>query len=74
MAQQKLIRLGTMRFWVRSLTLLSGLRMRSCCELWCRLQKCLEYGIAVLWLWYRPTAVAPIKPLAWEPPYAMVQP
>ena len=20
-------------------------------------------------LWYRPTAVAPIQPLAWEPPY-----
>ena len=24
-----------------------------------------------LWLWRRPTAVAPIKPLAWAPPYAM---
>ena len=23
-----------------------------------------------LWLWYRPAAVAPIWPLAWEPPYA----
>ena len=23
-----------------------------------------------LWLWCRPAAVAPIGPLAWEPPYA----
>ena len=25
----------------------------------------------LLWLWCRPVAVAPIRPLAWEPPYAM---
>ena len=25
---------------------------------------------AVLWLWRRPVATAPIQPLAWEPPYA----
>ena len=25
----------------------------------------------LLWLWCRPAAVAPIPPLAWEPPYAM---
>ena len=25
----------------------------------------------LLWLWRRPVATAPIKPLAWEPPYAM---
>ena len=24
----------------------------------------------LLWLWRRPAATAPIKPLAWEPPYA----
>ena len=24
----------------------------------------------LLWLWRRPTATAPIRPLAWEPPYA----
>ena len=24
-----------------------------------------------LWLWYRPAAAAPIRPLAWEPPYAV---
>ena len=26
---------------------------------------------ALLWLWCRPAAAAPIRPLAWEPPYAM---
>ena len=25
---------------------------------------------ALLWLWRRPVATAPIPPLAWEPPYA----
>ena len=27
---------------------------------------------ALLWLWCRPAAIAPIRPLAWEPPYATV--
>ena len=26
---------------------------------------------ALLWLWQRPAATAPIRPLAWEPLYAM---
>ena len=26
---------------------------------------------ALLWLWRRSAATAPIRPLAWEPPYAM---
>ena len=25
---------------------------------------------AMLWLWPKPAATAPIRPLAWEPPYA----
>jgi len=25
----------------------------------------------LLWLWCRPAAVAPVPPLAWEPPYAV---
>ena len=25
---------------------------------------------ALLWLWHRLAAIAPIPPLAWEPPYA----
>ena len=27
---------------------------------------------ALQWLWHRPVATAPIRPLAWEPPYAAV--
>ena len=27
--------------------------------------------LALLWLWRRQVATAPIGPLAWEPPYAM---
>ena len=26
--------------------------------------------LALLWLWHRPAATAPIRPLAWESPYA----
>ena len=26
--------------------------------------------LVLLWLWCRPAAIAPIKPLAWDPPYA----
>ena len=26
--------------------------------------------LMLLWLWCRPAAVAPVGPLAWEPPYA----
>ena len=36
-AQQKQIRLGTMRLQIRALASLSGLRIRHCRELWCRL-------------------------------------
>ena len=27
--------------------------------------------LALLWLWHRPVARAPIRPLAWEPPHAV---
>ena len=70
MAQQNQIQLGTMKFWVRSLASLIGLRIWHCHELWCSLQMWLGSGVAV-WLWYRPAVVAPILLLAWEPPYAM---
>ena len=26
--------------------------------------------LALLWLWHQPATTAPIRPLAWEPPYA----
>uniref|UniRef100_A0A480HJX6 Uncharacterized protein n=1 Tax=Sus scrofa TaxID=9823 RepID=A0A480HJX6_PIG len=46
-AQWKQIRLGTMRLRVRSLPLLSGLTIRRCRELWCRLQTRLGSRVAV---------------------------
>ena len=58
-----------MRMGVRSLALLSWLRIRHYQELWCRLQTCSDP--ALLWLWCRPAATAPIRLLAWEPPYAV---
>ena len=36
-----------MRMWVRSLALLSGLRIQHCCELQCRSQLRLGSGVAV---------------------------
>ena len=30
------------------------------------------WDLTLLWLWCRPAATAPIRPLAWEPPHAMV--
>ena len=58
-----------MRLRVRSLPLLSGLTIRRVavsCAVGCRRGS----DPALLWLWRRPVATAPIQPLAWEPPYA----
>ena len=41
------IRLGTMRMRVRSLALLSRLRIRRCCELWCGSQMPLRSCVAM---------------------------
>ena len=49
-----------MKLRARSLASLSGLRIWRCHELGCRLQTRLGSGIVI----------APIRPLAWEPPYA----
>ena len=67
MVQQKRIQLGTIRLRVRSLALLSGLRICAAvsCGVGCRCGS----DLALLWLW--PAAVAPIRPLAWEPSYAL---
>ena len=54
---------------VRSLALFSGLRIRRCSELWCGLQ--MRLGSRVALVWCRPASTAPIRPLAWEPTYAM---
>ena len=46
-AQRKQIWLASMRMPVRYLALLCGLRTWHCHELWCRLQRWLESGVAV---------------------------
>ena len=57
-----------MRLRVRSLPLLSGLTIGIAvsCGVGCRLGS----DPALLWLWRKLVATAPIRPLAWEPPYA----
>ena len=55
--------------WVKDPVLLSGLRIQRCHELWCRSR--LGLDPTLLWLWRRLAATAPIRSLAWEPPYAM---
>ena len=52
---------------VQFLPLLSGLGIQCCHELWCR---CCS-DPTLLWLWHRLAAVSLIRPLAWDPPYAM---
>ena len=55
---------------VQSLPLLSGLRtpgIAMSCGVGCRCGS----DPALLWLWHRLAAIAPIRPLAWEPPYAV---
>ena len=37
----------------------------------CGIDRRCGLDLALLWLWHRPAATAPIRPLAWEPPYAM---
>ena len=39
------------KMWVWSLASLSGLRIRHCCELWCRSQTQLRPGVAVAVVW-----------------------
>ena len=57
--------IASMRMQVQSLTLLSGLRIQYCHKL----RRC-SLDLALLWLWCRVSAAAPIQPLARELPYA----
>ena len=43
------------------------LRIQHCCELWCRLQTWLGSGVGMA----EAEAIALIRPLAWERPYAV---
>ena len=68
LVQQKRIRLETIRLLVQSLASLvsqgSGITMS------CSVDHRRSSDLALLWLWRRLAAVAPVRPLAWEPPYA----
>ena len=63
------IRLVSMRMQVRSLALLSG--RGSGVAVSCGVRHRCGLDPALLGLWRRPAAVAPIQPLAWELPYAV---
>jgi len=60
-----------MRLQVRSLVLLSRLRIRHCRELWCTLQTRLGSHVAVAGSGIDLAATALIRPLNWEPPCAV---
>ena len=68
MVQRKQIQLGTMRLRVWSLASLSGLRIWR--SMSCGSGHRRGSDLALLWLWCRLVATAPIWPLAWEPLYA----
>ena len=53
--------------WVPSLASFSGSGIAVSCGVGCR--HCSDP--VLLWLWHRPVATVPIRPLAWEPPYAV---
>ena len=57
--------------WVRSLALLSGKDhgIVVSCGVGCRRDS--DLALLWLWLWLRLAVVAPIRPLAWEPSYAV---
>ena len=65
MAQWKLMLLASMKIQICSLALLSGQATVSC-GVGCRCGS----DLAVLWLWCRLAALALIRPLAQELPYA----
>ena len=58
-----------MRMQVRSLASLSG--SGSGIAMSCGVGRTGGLDPALLWLWHRPAAVAPIRPLTWEPPYTL---
>ena len=70
MAQWKRIQVVSMRMRVRSLALLSGLRI-SGVALSCGVGHRCDLNPTLPWLWCKPKAVALIWPLAWEPLYAV---
>ena len=73
-AQWKQIQLVFIRMQVWPLASLSGLKIQRCHKPWCRSQTWLGLHPVLLWLWLWLVTAAPIQPLAWELPYAVVGP
>ena len=69
MVQQKQIWLVSMRMQVRSLALLSVLSIWHC-SLSCGVGFRHSLDPELLWLWCSLASTSPIRPLAWECPYA----
>ena len=59
-----------MRWQVWALALLCGLRIWHAVSCGCGVGCRHGLDLMLLWLWCRLAAVAPIGPLAWEPPHA----
>ena len=70
MVQWKQIRLGTMRLWVQATPGLAQWVKNWAFAVSCGAGHRHGLDPTLLWLWRRLAAVAPIKPLAWEPPCA----
>ena len=68
MAHRKRIRLETMRLRFRSWPCSVG--WGSGVAVSCGVGHRRSSDPTLLWLWHRLAATAPIRPLAWEPPYA----
>ena len=65
-------RLVSIRIQAQSLAWLSGLGIWCCHKLWCRC-RCSSHPV-LWWLWCRPAAAPPVRPLAWELGMPQVQP
>ena len=59
----------SMRMQVQSLASLSGLRIPH--GMSCGIGSIYSSDLMLLWLWYKLAATSPIRPPAWELPYAM---
>ena len=59
-----------MRLRVRSLASIGGLGSGAALSSGEGYRRSSDPALLRLWLWRRPVATAPIRPLAWEPPYA----
>ena len=72
MVQQKRTRLGSMRMRVQIPGLAQWVKDLAG-AMSCGTGRTQGSDLALLWLWYRREAMTPIRPLAWELPYARLE-